>query len=97
MGIHDNKVLLSQVLWVECTMAIDGDRWRVIDPHDIPGAETLLDDAADFATRWRLINIATFADAVYVLHAFQKKTRQTTKRKIGLAALRLREHLARSR
>ena len=36
----------------------DGDRWRVIDPHDIPGAETLPDDDADFATRWRLIKSA---------------------------------------
>jgi phage-related protein len=31
-----------------------------------------------------------FADAVYVLHAFQKKTQATAKRELDLAALRLR-------
>jgi len=32
--------------------------------------------------------VATFAEAVYVLHAFQKKTRTTDKRDLNLAALR---------
>jgi putative transposase len=30
----------------------------MIDPDDIPGAETLTDGDADFATRWRLIKTA---------------------------------------
>ena len=38
-----------------------------------------------------------FADMVYVLHAFQKKTRQTAKRDVDLAASRLREQVARMR
>jgi len=46
---------------------------------------------------FRVIYVATFADAVYVLHAFQKKTRQTAKRDVDLAVSRLREQMARMR
>ena len=49
------------------------------------------------AGAFRVIYVATFADAVYVLHAFQKKTRQTAKRDVDLAASRLREQMARTR
>jgi len=44
---------------------------------------------------WRIIYVAKFADAVYVLHAFQKKTPQTRKEDIELASTRykqLKEH-----
>jgi phage-related protein len=34
---------------------------------------------------WRVIYVAKFAEAVYVLHAFQKKTQQTTKEDIETA------------
>ena len=37
---------------------------------------------------FRVIYVAKFAEAVYVLHAFQKKTRKTSKPDIDLAALR---------
>jgi phage-related protein len=40
---------------------------------------------------YRVIYIATFADAVHMLHAFQKRTRKTAKRDLELAAARLRE------
>ena len=40
---------------------------------------------------FRVVYTATIADAVYVLHAFQKKTQQTSKRDIELATTRLRE------
>ena len=49
------------------------------------------------AGAFRVIYVATFADAVYVLHAFQKKTRQTAKRDVDVAASRLREQMARMR
>jgi phage-related protein len=49
------------------------------------------------AGAFRAIYVATFADVVYVLHAFQKKTRQTAKRDVDLAASRLREQVARMR
>jgi phage-related protein len=36
----------------------------------------------------RVMYIATFAEAVYVLHAFAKKTTKTTQRDIGIARVR---------
>ena len=44
---------------------------------------------------FRVIYVAALADVVYVLHAFQKKTRQTAKGDVELAASRLREQIAR--
>ena len=38
----------------------------------------------------RVIYVAKFAEAVYILHAFAKKTPQTTQRDIDLAAQRYR-------
>lgn len=49
------------------------------------------------AGAFRVIYVAAFADVVYVLHAFQKKTRQTAKPDVDLAASRLREQMARMR
>ncbi|MDP1638178.1 MAG: type II toxin-antitoxin system RelE/ParE family toxin [Candidatus Nitrotoga sp.] len=40
---------------------------------------------------YRVIYIAKFEEAVYVLHGFTKKTQQTSKRDIDLAAKRYRE------
>ena len=45
---------------------------------------------------YRVIYIARFAKAVYVLHAFQKKTQQTNQRDLALARARL-EQLLRER
>ena len=46
---------------------------------------------------FRVIYVARLADIVYGLHAFQKRTRQTAKRDVDLAASRLREQMARMR
>jgi phage-related protein len=43
------------------------------------------------AGEWRVIFVARFADAIYVLHAFQKKTRKTGKPDIELARRRYRQ------
>lgn len=40
---------------------------------------------------FRVLYVARIADAVYVLHAFQKKTQQTAKRELDLAKARLRQ------
>ena len=40
---------------------------------------------------FRVIYIAKFSEAVYVLHAFQKKTHKTSKQDIELARRRFRE------
>jgi phage-related protein len=39
---------------------------------------------------FRVLYVANLASAVYVLHAFQKKTQTTAKRDLDLAALRFR-------
>lgn len=40
---------------------------------------------------WRILYVAKFADAIYVLHAFQKKTQKTPQKDIDLARKRYRE------
>jgi phage-related protein len=40
---------------------------------------------------FRVITIATLSEAIYVLHAFQKKTQQTAKQELSLATARLRQ------
>ncbi len=45
----------------------------------------------DEAGTFRVVYVAKLADAVYVLHCFQKKTQQTAKRDIELAKKRLKD------
>ena len=42
----------------------------------------------------RIFYVATFEEAIYVLHAFEKKTRKTSDADLNLARRRLREFLA---
>jgi len=46
---------------------------------------------------YRVIYIARFAEAVYVLHAFQKKTQQTSPKDVALARSRFEELLVERR
>ena len=75
---------------------------RGLDPHDwrpMPSIGTGVREirVRERAGAFRVIYVATFADVVYVLHAFQKKTRQTAKRDIELATSRPQDLLARRR
>ena len=45
----------------------------------------------DVSGAYRVIYIATFRDAINVLHAFAKKTQRTPALDLNLAALRLKE------
>ena len=45
----------------------------------------------DSSGAYRMIYVAKFSEAVYVLHAFQKKARKTSKPDIDLAGKRFRE------
>lgn len=47
----------------------------------------------DEAGTFRVLYVARFEDAVYVLHCFQKKTQQTARKDIELAAKRYKELL----
>ena len=51
----------------------------------------------DAAGAFRAIYIAALDDAVYVLHAFQKKTPATAKRDVELAAKRYQDLMERNR
>jgi phage-related protein len=46
---------------------------------------------ADASGIFRVMYVTNIGDAVYVLHAFQKKTQETPKRDIDLAKARLKE------
>ena len=47
----------------------------------------------DIAGAFRVVYVAKFADAVYVLHCFQKKTPKTSKSDLDLAESRYRDLL----
>jgi phage-related protein len=70
---------------------------RGLDPDDWRPMPSIGAGVRERAGAFRVIYVATFADRVYVLHAFQKKTRHTAKRDVDLAASRLRDQLARMR
>jgi phage-related protein len=67
---------------------LDPDDWK---PMTSIGSGVREVRIRDEAGAFRVIYIATLADAVYVLHAFQKKTPQTAQRDLDLAAARLRQ------
>jgi phage-related protein len=48
---------------------------------------------SDAAGAFRVLHVAKFDDAVYMLHCFQKKTRKTGKADLNLAAQRYRDLL----
>lgn len=47
----------------------------------------------DASGAFRVIYVAKFADVIYVLHCFQKKTKKTSKADLDLAAKRYRDLL----
>ena len=66
---------------------LDPDDWK---PMKSIGAGLREIRVRDAAGAFRVIYIATWTDAVYVLHAFQKKTQQTSKRDLTIAEIRFR-------
>jgi phage-related protein len=73
---------------------LNPDDWR---PMPSIGAGVREIRVRQAAGAFRVIYLATYADLVYVIPAFHKKTRQTAKRDVDLAASRLREQIARMR
>jgi phage-related protein len=73
---------------------------RGLDPNDWkpmkgvgPGVREIRVREASGA--YRVLYIATLEDAVFVLHAFKKKTQATSKRDLDLATVRYRELIRR--
>ena len=66
------------------------DDWR---PMNTVGQGVKEIRIRDVAGAFRVVYVAKFADAVYVLHCFQKKTEKTSKADIELATKRYRDLL----
>jgi len=71
---------------------------RGIEPNDWKPMPTIGSGVREIRVRdesgaYRVIYVAKFTDAIYVLHVFQKKTQKTEKRDLDLAAKRYRELL----
>lgn len=69
---------------------LDPDDWK---PMNTVGQGVREIRVRDSDGAFRLIYIAKFADAVYVIHCFQKKTQKTSKADIDLASKRYRDLL----
>jgi phage-related protein len=68
----------------------DPDDWKPMNNVGQGVKEIRIRDAAG---AFRVMYVAKFADAVYVLHCFQKKTQKTRKADLDLAGQRYRELL----
>ena len=67
---------------------LDPDDWKSMTSIGHGVREIRVRDASG---AFRVIYVATFAEAVYVLHAFQKKTPRTSPRDLKVAESRFRE------
>ncbi len=67
---------------------LDPDDWK---PMTSIGSGVKEVRLRDDSGAYRVIYVATFAEAVFVLHAIQKKTQRTAKRDIDLASQRYRD------
>ncbi len=68
----------------------ESDDWK---PMNTVGQGVKEIPIRDEAGAFRVLYVAKFADTVYVLHCFQKKTGKTSKADVELAAKRYRELL----
>lgn len=66
----------------------DADDWKPMTSVGTGVKEIRIRDAAG---AFRIIYVAKFADAVYVLHCFQKKSQKTSKSDLDLATKRYRD------
>jgi phage-related protein len=69
---------------------------RGLEPDDWKPMKTIGSGVREIRVRqaagaFRVIYIATLPDAVYVLHAFQKKSQQTSKHDLDVAAARFKD------
>jgi phage-related protein len=67
---------------------LDPEDWKPMSSIGLGVKEVRLKDVTG---AYRVIYVATFVEAVFVLHAFQKKSQRTSKRDIDLAAQRFKD------
>ncbi|WP_289022857.1 type II toxin-antitoxin system RelE/ParE family toxin [Desulfobacter postgatei] len=68
-------------------MNIDPTDWKPMNTVGPGVKEIRIHEGGEF----RVLYVAKFAEAVFVLHAFQKKTQKTPKKEIDLAKSRLKQ------
>jgi phage-related protein len=73
---------------------LDPDSWK---PMKTVGHGVREIRVVDASGAFRVIYLAILSDAVYVLHAFQKKTQATAKRDLDVATRRYMELMRRNR
>jgi len=68
---------------------------RGLEPSDWKPMKTVGSGVREIRIRvlgeWRILYVAKFADAVYILHAFQKKTQKTRRSDIEIARKRFKQ------
>ncbi|MCP4422404.1 MAG: type II toxin-antitoxin system RelE/ParE family toxin [Chloroflexi bacterium] len=68
---------------------------RGFEPSDWKPMKTIGSGVREIRIRvlgeWRVLYVTKFADAVYVLHAFQKKTQKTSRKHIEVAQRRYKQ------
>jgi phage-related protein len=67
---------------------LEPDDWK---PMSTIGSGVREIRVRDTAGAFRVMYVASFAEAVYVLHAFQKKSQRTSARDVALAHARFRD------
>ena len=77
-----------QLFLVQC--GLEPDDWKPMSTIGIGVKEIRVKDVAG---NFRTVYLATWPEAVYVLHCFQKKKQQTSQRDIVLARKRLQDVL----
>lgn len=80
---HDAGFQLERV-----QRGLDPDGWK---PMQTIGAGVREIRVRDASGAFRVIYVAAYAEAVYVLHAFAKKTQRTSQRDLALAQSRFKE------
>ena len=71
---------------------LDPDHWKPMKAIGSGVREIRISEAGG---AYRVIYVAALPDAVYILHAFQKKTQATPKKDLTLAGVRYRELMSR--
>ena len=86
--LRDMPVTVQHTIGVELMVVQMGGEPSDFKPMTTVGAGVYEIRVADAAGAFRAMYVAKLADAVYVLHAFQKKTQKTAKSDLDLAAKR---------
>lgn len=87
-GSRSGRAELSGTNWIACNAGLDPDDWKPMAGIG-PGVREIR--VRDATGAYRVFYIASFAEAVYVLHVFEKKTQRTPGRDLAIAQSRLRE------